>query len=482
MSKRLEVLREKLAELEARQSSERAELVQLTEADDLDDEQELRYNQLDARFNETGVWVEQKVADETRSQIAKLEAILSAPVAAREVAPSPTVWRQQPDPLKDEATIWGPTDQVRAAARTAIENIPQTSDEVRKGLYATLERCDDPMGKVARHMIAASRPEYRSAFSKIISGRQWALTPDEVRAVDHVRAITLTDANGGYNVPTVTDPTLILTGAHNGFFTTNVVRQLANVRQIAGDNLNVISTAGMTASFVAAETEATDNAPTFSTLALTPHKAHTFVPFDIEIQEDWPAMETELRRLILIAKDDLELEKFTLGTGTNEPFGVVYDIYTNYTGQVQASVTANDYTLPDVYALKQKVALRYQTRGVFMANEVILDETRGFGGTTYGLWGESLVADRPSTLIGKPVYPNAAMDSTYGSGENYVALFGDMNAGYTIVDRIGLSVELIPHLFGSTNNYPMGMRGLYAWWRTGARVTNSEALAVLNVT
>ena len=44
------------------------------------------------------------------------------------------------------------------------------------------------------------------------------------------------------------DPTLILTGTHDGLVP-NPMRQLANVRQITGDNLNLVSTAGVSASW-----------------------------------------------------------------------------------------------------------------------------------------------------------------------------------------------------------------------------------------
>ena len=46
------------------------------------------------------------------------------------------------------------------------------------------------------------------------------------------------------------------------------------------------------------------------------------------------------------------------------------------------------------------------------------------------------------------------------------------------MDRIGLSVEVIPHLVG-TNHRPTGQRGLYAYWRNGAGVLSANAFRVL---
>lgn len=193
-------------------------------------------------------------------------------------------------------------------------------------------------------------------------------------------------------------------------------------------------------------------------------------------------MEADMRRLMMIAKDDLEIEAFTTGNGSTKPLGMFYDVYTNYTGQVQASASANAFAEADLYALIQKVAARFRNRGAWMANEIILDKVRQFNVASAGSVWVQLAADRPGTILGRPVYGNPQVDGTYGSGENYVMAFGDFADAYTIVDRVGMSVELVPHLLGATNNMPNGMRALYAYWRTGARIVNSSAIAVLNVT
>lgn len=413
-------------------------------------------------------------------EIRQVRAVVDAPPQAREVI-SPTVMQRADSPFT-EGVEYGPVDQVRGAARTAVETLPVADDEVRAALYRTLERADDPSGRLARHMIAASRPAYRTGWQKLISGRSWALTPEEGRAVDHVRAASLTDAAGGFAVPTVLDPTLIVTGTHDGM-TPNPIRQLANVRQITGDNLNLVTTAGVTASYVAEATEGTDGAPTLAQLTLTPYKAHLTIPFSIEISQDWAGMEADLRALMLIARDDLELEKFTLGTGVNQPLGLVYDLYTNYAARVQASATADTFAKADVYATIAKVADRYRQRGSWIGNELLFDKVRQFdtsGGAD--LWVQ-LAADRPGTLLGRPAYGNAQMDGVINATqENYMLLFGDIRAAYTIVDRIGLVVERVDHLFGAANRLPTGQRALYCYWRNGARVVDSGAVGLLNVT
>jgi HK97 family phage major capsid protein len=73
----------------------------------------------------------------------------------------------------------------------------------------------------------------------------------------------------------------------------------------------------------------------------------------------------------------------------------------------------------------------------------------------------------------------STVDKPATSGD-VVAVYGNVREAYSIVDRVGFSVELIPHLFGS-NRRPTGQRGLYAYWPVGAGVVNPNAARVLVV-
>jgi HK97 family phage major capsid protein len=60
-------------------------------------------------------------------------------------------------------------------------------------------------------------------------------------------------------------------------------------------------------------------------------------------------------------------------------------------------------------------------------------------------------------------------------------IFGDFRY-YLIVDRIGMTVEIVPHLFGATNQRPIGARGLLAYWRNTGRVLSAAAFKTLVTT
>ena len=61
-----------------------------------------------------------------------------------------------------------------------------------------------------------------------------------------------------------------------------------------------------------------------------------------------------------------------------------------------------------------------------------------------------------------------------------VAVYRDFASGYTLVDRVGMSVEVVQHVLGASRR-PVGARGLYAYGRSGGTVTNPAALRWLEI-
>jgi predicted phage gp36 major capsid-like protein len=59
-------------------------------------------------------------------------------------------------------------------------------------------------------------------------------------------------------------------------------------------------------------------------------------------------------------------------------------------------------------------------------------------------------------------------------------IYGDIRAAFTIVDRIGMTVELVPHVMGAGRR-PVGKRGLYAFWRNSSEIVNHGALRAVGI-
>jgi len=205
------------------------------------------------------------------------------------------------------------------------------------------------------------------------------------------------------------------------------------------------------------------------------------VPFSVEIGGDWAGIESDLRMAFADARDRFEGTAFATGNGSTAPTGIITAL-TGVSGSITTSATTDTFALADVYSLSEGIGPRYRRNASWMANLSILNKIRQFAtANNYHGFLTDLVGDTPRQMLGRPVYECSDMDGTYGSGENYVLLYGDFK-NYVIVDRVGMSVELVPHLFHTDNNRPSGQRGLLAWWRVGADSVNDPAFQMLNVT
>lgn len=368
--------------------------------------------------------------------------------------------------------------ELRSRALSAVEKMQGASDNVRQAATHILERFDDKHSTLARQAILTSSPAYLRAWSKMARNQQHALSADESRAIDEVRAMSLTDANGGYLVPFQLDPTVIVTSDGSR----NDIRRFARQVIATGDVWNGVSAGAVTWSWDAEAAEVSDDSPTFGQPSIPVHKAQGFVPISIEALEDEQNVTAEIAKLLAQGKDDLEAPAFITGTGSGQPKGLITALAA-VAGSIVAPATAETFSLADVYALRSALPARYRTNAAWLANDLIYSKIRQFdtaGGA--GLW-TYLGGDRPDQLIGKPVGEAEDMDDTLNpaitAAHNFLLAFGDLS-NYVIADRVGMSIEFIPHLFGASGR-PKGQRGWYAYYRTGADVVNPAGIRVLDV-
>jgi HK97 family phage major capsid protein len=372
-----------------------------------------------------------------------------------------------------DLTPFTPACDLAARALSAVEAVrSDVGDDALEAAAQTL-KADNRRGEIAKRYLATGSETYRSAFGKLLAGKNYAITPEEAVAVE--RAASLVDAQGGFAVPFLLDPSIILTSAGSA----NPFRQISRVVRGVSDQWNGVSTAGVTASWDLEASEVSDDAPTLAQPSVPAHKAAAFVPFSMEIADDWAGMESDVANLLMVAKDDLEAAAFAVGTGTNQPTGIVTALVAG--GAVTATAAADTFAVGDVDALIEAVGPRFRSRGSWVANLAFLNDIRGFG-TTDNRYTVDFTAGAIPALHGRPVYEASGMDGVINAGaDNYILVFGDFS-NYVIFDRVGMSVELIPHLFATQNNRPSGQRGFYARWRVGADSVNDAGFRALNAT
>lgn len=416
---------------------------------------------------------------EVEANIATIERVVDAEERAT-VPPVDPNARRAPVPGVDEGPFaqgreFLPPTEVRDHAVRAIAEIDNLPDSMRESAMATLDQADDRSGSIARRIVVTGRPEYRAAFAKVLSGRMDEFTPEESAAVQSMRAASLTDAAGGYAVPFLLDETVVDTGSHNGLASS--IRSISRIVTGTSDVWNGVSSAGVTASWDAEGQEVSDDAPTFAQPSITAHKGQGFIPFSVEIQGD-SSLEDDFRRMLSIARADLEEEAFTTGSGTGQPKGIV----TALSGSYEESTATNDtFAGADLYTLHDALAARFRGRAQWLANIAIIGAIRQFdtdGGSDFKV-EPGLTAGAPATLLGRPLTEAPFMASAVADAAD-ILILADMMSAYYIYDRVGMSVELVPHLFGAQGR-PTGQRGLLAWWRTGADLVNSTAARLLTV-
>lgn len=365
--------------------------------------------------------------------------------------------------------------ELRARAFSAIEQMPGLNQSRREGATGIIEQFDNDRGDIARMCLATSTPAYLRAFAKAARGQESQFTPDEREAV--TRAMSLTDSAGGYLVPFQLDPTVIITSDGS----LNQIRQAARQVVATGDVWNGVSSGAVSWSWDAEAAEVSDDTTTFAQPTITIYKAAGFVPISIEALADEQNVAQEVGRLLSFGKETLEATAFATGTGS-QPQGIV----TALTGgaSVVTSTTTDVFASADVYKVHGALPARYRASASWLANNLTYNLARNFdtqGGAQ--LW-ERIGADRPALLMGRNAYESEAMDGVITAlADNLMLVFGDFS-NYVIADRVGMTVEFIPHLFGvaTPTNRPTGQRGWYAYFRVGADSVNDGAFRILNVT
>jgi HK97 family phage major capsid protein len=329
----------------------------------------------------------------------------------------------------------------------------------------------------ARYLEAVGDPAYFSAFGKMITDPTSGHLRFSAREVEAVRTVTglmyersmsLTGAAGGFAVPFQLDPSIMLTSSG----ALNPIRQLARVITVSVDTWKGVSSTGVTAAYQAEAAAVTDASPTLAQPTIDVAMGRAFVPFSIELGMDWGSLQQELLQLIADGRDVLDATKFLTGTGTDEPAGVLTGLTTSQRVQ---SATTNVIAIADIYSLKGALPARWIPTAIWAMHPNRADSV--FRLTPAGSTTEpQAMPTRDGPLAGKRLVEWTTM-ATAATTTTKWALYGDFRAAFTIADRIGMTVELIPHLFGAAQGaLPTGQRGLFCYWRTGSKVVVPEAL------
>jgi HK97 family phage major capsid protein len=372
--------------------------------------------------------------------------------------------------------------KVRDNALRAIDvaRLPAIADVhgVKERIVDFVEFHDSDDKEIASRVLATGSPLYKRAFNQYVRGRN--LTREEELSLERAAMAVGVDATGGFAVPFAFDPTFINIGAWTAV--SPYRSGAARVETISGtDTWRGVTSTAVTVAYALEAAATTEGAPTLAQPELIVKRAQGFATVSYEIMQDRADLGSELSRLFAEAKDTYEENQFTLGVGTT--------VFPQGTGLKDAFTRVDTATtvvlvIQDIRNLANALPIRHRFNAVWLLSRAAIQYIQGletvggqlFNGTNYPAVGVPAINPGGNTglrLLGYPVYETPSMtftttvaDSTYGVILNPEA--------YLIVDRLGMSVEVIPNLFDATTGFPTGQRGVMAFWRNTAKVINVD--------
>lgn len=433
----------------------------------------------EARFNE-GLAERDRLAaeaDKLEQRMAVAERIGARP-SGTEIGSGPDAapaFHREVDPFSAEYRA-----QVgdREAAKRAIGQNDKMTDEGKGKASSMLARSTTTeMRGIERHILEFGSDDYANAFAKASLGQEAEMTGSEraawQRARSESRAMGLTDGSGGYAIPTFLDPTIIDTRAG----TLNPLRMISRVETITGDNWNGVTSGGVTVSYGTEFSVPADGAPAFQSPGITPAKGSGVVPISIEGYEDIVQAGSFVAQSFADKRDDLDAEKMVTGSGTAEPKGVVTALAALASRQ-QFNATNSAIVAQDLFDIQAHLGPRYRSRASWLMNLQYINRIRGLGSSdNYFAQTVQLPDGASFPLLGRPLYEGSGITGDQTTSTNNFTVFGDFQ-NFAIVDRVGLTVEFIPHLFDPTTGRPNGSRAWYVHWRTGSDVVNNTAFVL----
>lgn len=343
-----------------------------------------------------------------------------------------------------------------AQLNNAFEEFKKANDEK---LAAKVE---DSLLNQKVEAINASISEIEAALNEKIAaatlgsgiGDLPATNPEEIAAFKNFmrkgetvfNAVTVgTDADGGYLAPIEWDRTIT-----NAIREISPIRANAQVMQISGRGFSRVYSDGAVGSGWVGETAArpATSTPGLTTLEFLTGEIYANPAISQQALDD-VAINLEQWITSEVADEFAEQEgiAFVSGDGSNKPFGIL----TYVTGAANAAkhpfgaievvdgtgaaLTESDDLLDLAYGLDS----RYRTNAKFYLNDATAGIIRKMkDGQGNYLWQPTMVAGQPNMLAGFPVVEVPAMPDVAASA--VVALFGNMERTYLIVDRIGFRV------------------------------------------
>lgn len=468
----------------------REEIRSLTDLEILDEDQETRLSELLAAYPD----LEQRTTSaETRA--ARIQEIRGR-VTNREPGHDAPSQINRRDPFATDLRNSSRAELRDAAMRITEERGKHLATRQQTHLEGLLSRSggDVDGSWIAERMLLTENDDYRSAFMKGVVNQQPAFTAEESDAVNRFRnwasikdrwesrANEGTPSAGGYGIPVLIDPTIILSSGAAAA----PILDVSRIVTITTNQWKGVSSAGFNWAYQAEAAAVADNSPTLAQPTIPVYGARGFIPYTLELEQDYPGFQAEMSHLLDQGYVNLLAIKTMVGSGSGEPTGIFTGMAATTTNPAHITVTTLG-TLGAVDIRKAWGALperfRQQPSTRWVMNVTVENLIRAFGNNlALSDYTVNLAADGTSVLTGRPVIlTDYAPSFTGTTGTFSYCVVGDFQH-FVIVQRAGMTVELVPHLFDVSTGRPIGERGWFAFARNGFDASSYNAFRLVSNT
>ncbi len=323
----------------------------------------------------------------------------------------------------------------------------------------------------------ARSPEVRAYFEYLRFGTRDEPNP-ATRALtrDEMKALTVgTDPAAGYLAPA--DYARDIIKAEVEF---SPLREVARIRETGHASLQIPKRSGTFGAVWVAEqaTRTETEGLTYGLEEIPTHEMYALVDVSQQMLEDSAFdLEQELQGEFAEQFAVTEGAAFVKGNGAGRPEGFLTAAGVGTTPSGSAATIADaDGQANGLISLWHSIKTAYAIRGVWLLNRNTLAAVRKLKDADKNyVWQPGLAQGQPNTILGAPYVEVPDMPDE-GAGTTPVA-FGDFRRGYTIVDRIALSVLRDPFTQATAGNIRFIARR-----RVGGQLVLPEAIAVLKCT
>jgi len=263
----------------------------------------------------------------------------------------------------------------------------------------------------------------------------------------------------------------------------SVIRQLANVRQTTRDKVARRSITDISMGWGKLETGTlpTESSPTIEKDYIYVEDLSGLVKIGRdELMDSDDILAGVIAEAFAQKKAEVEDAAFLIGRGHSygEPDGVTLDatVIANYIDLDTADTMVPD----DLIDLKYALPASYKAGASYMLHPTTEGTVRKVKAAANYLWvnpNGGVAGTFPETFDGYPLYNHSSMiiPASDNTDRSIVGLFGNWKRGYTIVDRMGLSIMRLDELYAES-----GMVGFLGYFRVGGGVVRPDAFRALD--